>query len=367
MGVKIKNYIEYIDSLANKLKNFEPLNLSWKDIVIAEELRVKNQFGTVIPAEICLHDNEIYIVNTKLKDYEPQELRETFEEAFDSGYLYKCGCDLCKLLSALEGTISTSDDYGHGERTEAYDYTPSWRLDLGDVYEGALCQNCLDINNVDIAEFSPAALASILWRYDELVRAAQALENSSTISPNPIGEKCDDGWWECAFAFLSTGRSNPTFKTNTDSVESLKEIIFYIGNIIFMLITAFLGVKYIWGGVESKFTVKTSLITLVIAAIAFYGWNATSRVLDVRLLLTGGSAANGYENIASQVYNTIMYVVNVLAIGGIIYIGIKYFMAGAEGKAEMKVKFIPIIMGIIMVYGTLNVISFILDITVNSV
>ncbi|MBR5228140.1 MAG: hypothetical protein IKV94_05855, partial [Clostridia bacterium] len=57
-----------------------------------------------------------------------------------------------------------------------------------------------------------------------------------------------------------------------------------------------------------------------------------------------------------------LYIVNVLSVGGIIYIGIKYMMAGADGKAEMKVKLVPVIMGIIMVYGTLNLINFILKI-----
>ena len=57
-----------------------------------------------------------------------------------------------------------------------------------------------------------------------------------------------------------------------------------------------------------------------------------------------------------------MYIINFAAVGGIIYIGIKYMMAGADGKAEMKLKGIPVVMGIIMVYGTVNLINFILKI-----
>lgn len=172
---------------------------------------------------------------------------------------------------------------------------------------------------------------------------------------------CGDDWWGCAFQFLQKGETSGQSTGIPGMLSELQSLVFDIGNIIFIVVTAFLGVKYIWGGVDSKFSVKNSLVTLVVAAIVFYGWNAVTDILNVKELLTEDSAL-GYQNFATTIYNTIMYIVNVAAIGGIIYIGIKYMMAGADGKAEMKLKLIPVIMGIIMVYGTLNLINFILDI-----
>lgn len=202
----------------------------------------------------------------------------------------------------------------------------------------------------------------------------------------------EDDWWKCAFNFLDSCeecanckdryiKSDGTVdydaienncsdyckKCNSNNVTTkglgaLQNLVFDIGNIIFLIVTAFLGVKYIWGGVDSKYSVKNSLVTLVVAAIVFYGWNAVTDILNVKELLTGSTSATGYQNFATTIYNTIMYIVNVAAIGGIIYIGIKYMMAGADGKAEMKLKLIPVIMGIILVYGTLNFINVILDI-----
>ena len=43
-----------------------------------------------------------------------------------------------------------------------------------------------------------------------------------------------------------------------------------------------------------------------------------------------------------------------------IYIGIKYLMAGAEGKSQLKAKGVPIVLGIVMVYATITFLNFIL-------
>ena len=176
--------------------------------------------------------------------------------------------------------------------------------------------------------------------------------------------QCTDGWWKCAWSFLNKGEnSEHQFGDSVSgSISEIRSMIFDIGNVIFILITAFLGVKYIWGGVDSKFSVKNSLVTLVVAAIVFYGWNALTDVLDIKDLLTGKTSQSGVQGFVGTVYNTVMYIINFAAVGGIIYIGIKYMMAGADGKAEMKLKGIPVVMGIIMVYGTVNLINFILKI-----
>lgn len=189
--------------------------------------------------------------------------------------------------------------------------------------------------------------------------------SSSSTSSNGATSTCTDGWWGCAWKFLNNGSSSEhQFGGNgvDTALSSIKSLIFDVGNVIFILVTAFLGVKYIWGGVDSKFSVKNSLMTLIVAAIVFYGWDAVTNILDVQSLLTGTDAAGNHMSMVNRIYNTIMYIINIGAVGGIIYIGIKYMMAGAEGKSELKLKGIPVVMGIIMVYGTINLITFILKI-----
>lgn len=165
-------------------------------------------------------------------------------------------------------------------------------------------------------------------------------------------------WWRNAYNF-SNNVTSDVF--NVSALNDIMGIIEFVGNIIFIIVTTILGVKYIWGGVESKASVKDSLITLVVAAMFFYGWT-TIRALFVQndqlIFLT-----NNYQVTAKSIYSTVLYILNFLAIGGIVYIGIRYLMAGAEGKANLKANGVSIILGIMMVYGTITFLNFILKIT----
>ncbi len=164
-------------------------------------------------------------------------------------------------------------------------------------------------------------------------------------------------WWGQAHNFLN-GASSSVGKEAIDALSPLVEMIKFVGNLIFVAVTIILGVKYIWGGVESKASVKDSLVTLIVAAVVFYGWSSISA------LFTNGNRLNfvtgDWKGTALTIYSTVLYIANFLAIGGIIYIGIKYLMAGAEGKSQLKAKGVPIVLGIVMVYATITFLNFIL-------
>ena len=154
-------------------------------------------------------------------------------------------------------------------------------------------------------------------------------------------------WWTKATGFFNGGTASSLTPLN-----ELKNIIQAVGNMIFIVVTVILGIKYIWGGIDAKASIKENLITLVVAAIAFYSWTTIEQLFmnGNKLVFLTGTA----EQSAANIYSTIIYICNFLAIGGIVYIGVRYLMAGAEGKAALKAKSIPIILGIIMVYATLE-------------
>lgn len=166
-------------------------------------------------------------------------------------------------------------------------------------------------------------------------------------------------WWGQAQDFWN-GASSNVANDAIKSLDGLVNVIKVIGNMVFVAVTVILGVKYIWGGVDSKASVKDSLITLVVAALVFYGWNTISALFisGNNLVFLKGNA----EATALSIYSTILYVCNFLAVGGVIYIGIKYLMAGAEGKSQLKVQAVPVVLGIIMVYATLTFLNFIVGI-----
>ncbi len=186
--------------------------------------------------------------------------------------------------------------------------------------------------------------------------------NTST-STTGSGSKHD--WWGQANGFLSGfGGENTQIGTTTVGniihfLDPLVSLVKLIGNMVFVAVTVILGVKYIWGSVESKASVKDSLITLVVSAIVFYGWDSLSSLFmaDNNLSFIEPTAKGTF----AVIFSTILYICNFLAIGGIVYVGIRYMMAGAEGRSQLKAKSIPMVLGIIMVYATLSFLNFILD------
>ena len=173
-------------------------------------------------------------------------------------------------------------------------------------------------------------------------------------------------WWSDANSFLSGYQGTGTVIGNTtvgsliSFLNPLVNLVKVVGNMVFVAVTVILGVKYIWGGVDSKASVKDSLITLVVAALVFYGWNTISA-----LFMTGNQLnfiSSSAETTAKTIYSTILYVCNFLAVGGIVYIGVRYMMAGAEGKSQLKAKGVPVVLGIIMVYATITFLNLIVGI-----
>ena len=161
-------------------------------------------------------------------------------------------------------------------------------------------------------------------------------------------------WWTDANGWGSGMASSAIANKDKTILKDVVKIIKAVGNIVFVTVTVLLGVKYIWGGVDSKASVKDSLVTLVIAALVFYGWDTLSQLFSPDKFL-----ADSAKGTAGQIASTILYVCNFLAVGGVVYVGMKYMMAGADGKAQLKAQSVPMILGIIMVFATITFLNLI--------
>ena len=203
--------------------------------------------------------------------------------------------------------------------------------------------------------------------YARLVEGSDASGNATGSSSGGSGKRDTTSsstpgtsWWGQANSFLSGYQGESSVSKYFTGLTDLINLVKFVGNMVFVAVTVILGVKYIWGSVESKANVKESLVTLVVAAIVFYGWNTISA-----LFKTGNNLSFvevSAENTALNIYSTVLYIANFLAVGGIVYIGIRYMMAGAEGKAQLKAKGVPIVLGIIMVYATITFLNLIVSI-----
>lgn len=153
-----------------------------------------------------------------------------------------------------------------------------------------------------------------------------------------------------------TDQGNVGATISTALQDSLIPVIETIGNLIFYSVAVFLGLKYIWSSVEGKSQVKETLPTFVVASCVFYlSTTIYTFVTDVIKNIAGGST---FQIIEGNLWSNIELVANILAISGIVALGLKYMFAAADTKADIKKDMIPVVIGIVLIYSITNILSF---------
>lgn len=67
--------------------------------------------------------------------------------------------------------------------------------------------------------------------------------------------------------------------------------------------------------------------------------------------LPSGKSSASTDKIVGNIWATVMTIMRVLAVGAIVYAGVKYMFASAESKADIKGGMIGLVVGAIMVFG----------------
>ncbi len=139
----------------------------------------------------------------------------------------------------------------------------------------------------------------------------------------------------------------------------VKDAVWAIGNLIFAAITIILGLKYIWSSAEGRANVMESLPTFVLAVIMFY---LADPLLDfIMEITTGMVGASSWDAFAGSFIWIINTIVKYAAFGGIVLIGVKYLLASAEGKSNIKTSMVGLVIGLLLVFLSSNVVEFIIN------
>ncbi len=182
-------------------------------------------------------------------------------------------------------------------------------------------------------------------------------------APNNSGSETKT-FWESAGDWFNDvqeeGEGNVSEKS-IEIVNQFMDIVNYVGTTLIIIATMFLGVKYMFGSVEGKSEVKESLMTLLVACVFFFGWQY---IRDIILIGTGGTqlflVSNddaSYKNLFGRLLGVVIMIVKVAAIVGVIYVGVRYIFSGATGKAELKGKSVYFIIGIILTFSSVTVLT----------
>lgn len=181
-----------------------------------------------------------------------------------------------------------------------------------------------------------------------------------------MGVKND--FWNQATNWFSKVNKNEDFKPGVGEVVStFTNMISVVGTTVFVIVTIFLGIKYMYGSVEAKASVKESLITLLVACVFFFGWDALSNLLfPSNNFIFIKSSDTSYEQMVGRVFAFATYIAQFLAVIAILYVGIRYIFAGAEGKASLKGKSVTFLIGIILTFCATSFLGFISDVVNDS-
>lgn len=178
------------------------------------------------------------------------------------------------------------------------------------------------------------------------------------------------GWWSAA------GQSQ--IGINGDLLRTLTNLVNIAGTAIISIVAVVLGIKYMIGSAADKSSVKEQLITFLVACIFFFGWSNLSGLLITGttynpstgtysgisgatqlFVFNGLNTENGFTNLFARLFAIVVFFGKIIALIATMYIGVKYIFSGADAKAELKQRGPRYIIGILLIFCTLNILSFV--------
>lgn len=180
---------------------------------------------------------------------------------------------------------------------------------------------------------------------------------------DPTGQGDDpDYFWKSAggwFAEVQDKGENNVSPISIKVVNQFMDMVNYIGTVVIIIATMFLGVKYMFGSVEGKADVKESMITLLVACLFFFGWQYIRDIIlyDGTNLFISSTTDTSYKYIFARLLGVVTMIVKVAAIAGVIYVGVRYIFSGASGRADLKDKSVYFIIGIILTFCSVTVLT----------
>lgn len=198
------------------------------------------------------------------------------------------------------------------------------------------------------------------------VYAVDSEGGSSSIN-HSINSSDDTDFWGAATKWFSNVNTNDYNENTSYIIDEFTTMIRLIGSAVITCVTIFLGVKYIFGSVESKADVKEGLITLFVVCVFFFGWSSISNLLfPENHFIFVSEADTSYTAMVGRIFETVTYILQFVVLIGVIYVGVKYIFAGVNGKADLKSKAPMFFIGIILAFCSTTVLSYISNLVIDT-
>ena len=93
--------------------------------------------------------------------------------------------------------------------------------------------------------------------------------------------------------------------------------------------------------------------------IMFFGTFSVHYASMIPSTPNGGNSINAATDVALNIWATLKVVVQILAVVAIVFTGLRYMFASADGKADIKNQTIILIVGAVLVFGAVEVAQFV--------
>ena len=180
-----------------------------------------------------------------------------------------------------------------------------------------------------------------------------------------------------AMDWQSKADSSQIIQLDSNLMGDLADMVNVAGTAVISIVSVVLGIKYMIGSATDKSEVKQQLITFLVACLFFFGWSNLSGILITGATYNeatgtysgiGGatqlfifSGVTSIEQVFAKVFAIVLFFGKIVAFIATMVIGVKYIFSGADGKAALKEKGPMYIIGILMIFCTLNILTFISD------
>lgn len=227
----------------------------------------------------------------------------------------------------------------------------------------------VSITSCDKKNLEKKEIASIGNGLDSIIDVVEDAETEIDKTQTENNKEDNKDFWNAATDWFSNVDKDEELGPGVkDVVNTFSNMISVVGTTVFVIVTIFLGIKYMYGSVDAKASVKESLITLLVACIFFFGWNSIKNLLfPNNNFIFIESTDTSYEQMVGRIFAFATYIAQFLAVIGIVYVGVRYIFAGAEGKASLKGKSVNFLIGIILTFCATSFLSLISDIVNDSI
>ena len=80
-------------------------------------------------------------------------------------------------------------------------------------------------------------------------------------------------------------------------------------------------------------------------------------------VISNGTASNGIVRVTGNIWQTVIVVIQVLAVAAVVFAGLRYMFASADQKADIKKQLIILVIGAVLVFGASTVLGIISNVT----